>query len=363
MIICANPKAQYLSYREEIDAAIHAVLDKGRYVLGDEVRLFEEEFAAFCGASHGTGVGSGTEAIHLALGACGIGSGDEVITVSHTAVATVAAVELTGAKPVLVDIEPEHYTLDPAGLEAAITPRTRAIVAVHIYGQPVDMPAILEVARRHGLKVVEDCAQAHGAEFAGRRVGSLGDIACFSFYPTKNLGAIGDGGMVVTSDPALAQKAKLLREYGWAERYVSHIKGWNSRLDELQAAVLRVKLRHLAADNDKRRRLAALYCELLCGAPGLTLPVERPQGRHVYHLFVIRSDKRDLLKQHMDGAGIGCLIHYPVPVHRQPAYLGTGFGSLQHTERAAGEILSLPMYPELTEAEVRTVAARILEFA
>ncbi|QWV93645.1 DegT/DnrJ/EryC1/StrS family aminotransferase [Geomonas oryzisoli] len=363
MIICANPKAQYLSHREEIDAAIHTVLDKGRYVLGDEVRLFEDEFAAFCGASHGIGVGSGTEAIHLALAACGIAPGDEVITVSHTAVATVAAVELAGATPVLVDIEPDHYTIDPNRVEAAVTPKTRAIVAVHIYGQPADMPAILAIARRHGLKVIEDCAQAHGAEFAGQRVGSMGDMACFSFYPTKNLGAIGDGGMVVTSDPALAEKAKLLREYGWAARYVSYIKGWNSRLDELQAALLRVKLRHLAADNDKRRRLAALYGELLAGTPGITLPVERPQGRHVYHLFVIRSDRRDLLKGHLDAAGIGCLVHYPVPVHRQPAYEGTGFGSLEHTERAAAEILSLPMYPELPEADVQAVATAIREFA
>lgn len=362
MILCANPKAQYLTYKDEIDAAMMRVLERGRYVLGEEVRLFEEEFAAFCGVSHGIGVGSGTEAIHLALRCCDIGPGDEVISVSHTAVATVAAIEMCGARAVLVDIEPAGFTLDPARLEAAVTSRTRAIVAVHIYGQPADMPAVRSVARKHGLRVIEDCAQAHGAALDGKRVGAFGDLACFSFYPTKNLGALGDGGMVVTNDAPLAEKARLLREYGWASRYVSAIAGWNTRLDELQAAVLRVKLRYLEQDNEKRRHLAERYRYRLKDA-AVTLPTERAGTYHVYHLFVIRSMQRDLLKERMDTAGIGCLIHYPVPVHLQPAYLGRGSGPLGETERAAGQILSLPMYPELHEEELEHVAARILEFA
>jgi dTDP-4-amino-4,6-dideoxygalactose transaminase len=240
MILCGNPKAQYLARRDEIDAALKRVLESGWYILGEEVKAFEEEFASYIGVSYGVGVGSGTEAIHLALVACGIGQGDEVITVSHTATATVAAIELAGATPVFVDIEPDFYTMDPAKLDAAITSRTKAIIPVHIYGQPADMDPILEVAKKHNLRLIEDCAQAHGAIYRGKRVGSLGDVGCFSFYPTKNLGAIGDGGMLVTNNIELAQKARLLREYGWTERDVSQFAGWNTRLDEVQAAILRV---------------------------------------------------------------------------------------------------------------------------
>ena len=264
MILCSNPKAQYLSHKDEIDAAIRRVLNGGWYILGEEVKAFEREFADYMGVSYGIGVGSGTEAIHLALACCGIGPKDEVITVSHTAAATVAAIELTGAVPVLVDIEPDFFTMDPDRLEAAITPRTKAIIPVHLYGQPADIDPVLQIAHRYHLRVIEDCAQAHGATYKNKRIGSFGDMACFSFYPTKNLGALGDAGMIVTGDKELAQKALLLRQYGWAQRYVSNLAGWNSRLDEIQAAVLRVKLRYLDEDNARRVRLAEIYEEKLC---------------------------------------------------------------------------------------------------
>jgi len=362
-ILCSNPLAQYNTHRSEIDLAIQRVLDKGWYILGDEVKAFEEEFAGYIGVSHGIGVGSGTEALHIALSACGIGSGDEIITVSHTAVATAAAIELTGAKPVFVDIEPDFYSINPEEVERAITPRTKAIVPVHIYGQSADMSPILDIAEKHGLRVIEDCAQAHGALYRGRRLGSRGDMACFSFYPTKNLGAVGDGGMVVTDNAELAEKARLLREYGWAERYVSHIKGWNTRLDELQSAVLRVKLRHLDEDNKKRMKLAELYERELSGI-SLILPKERDGATPVYHLYVVRSEKRDSLQAFLKIKNIGSLVHYPVPIHLQPAYRGrlAAGNSLPETERAAREVLSLPMYPEIMETEIRTVAEAIKEF-
>lgn len=364
MILCGNPQAQYLTHQTEIDAAIRRVLDKGWYILGAEVAAFEAEFAAYIGAAQAIGVGSGTEALHLALRACGVGPGDEVITVSHTAVATVAAIELVGATPVLVDIEPDFFTLSPQRLEAAITPRTKAIMPVHLYGQPADMDSILEIAGRRNLRVIEDCAQAHGVIYKGRRVGSLGHLACFSFYPTKNLGALGDGGMVVTSQPDLGQQVRLLREYGWAERYISHTVGLNSRLDELQAAVLRVKLRHLDADNAARARLAAIYTQNLPNH-NLILPPTRPDVTHVYHLYVVRSARRDELQQHLRANGIAALVHYPKPVHLQPAYHGRlpGCDHLPETERAAQEILSLPIYPELSEPEVLAVINAIRLFS
>lgn len=356
MIACSNPGAQYRAHRGEIDAAIRTVLDSNRYVLGEEVRAFEAELAAFLGAGHAVGVGSGTEALHLALLACGVGRGDEVITVAHTAVATVAAIELAGAAPVLVDIEPATFTMDPRRLEAAIGPRTRAVVPVHLYGHPAELAAIVEIAHRHGVRVVEDCAQAHGATYRGRRVGTWGDLACFSFYPTKNLGALGDGGMVVTSDAGLAERVRLLREYGWAERYVSHLAGTNSRLDELQAAVLRVKLRHLDADNAARARLAAAY-EAGLGGTGLVLPTTAPDRSHVFHLYVVRCPRRDELLGELRANGVGALVHYPVPVHLQPAYHDRlrGSGDLPQTERAAREVLSLPIYPELEASDVQAV--------
>lgn len=363
MILCSQPQTQYLAHKDEIDLAIRRVLERGWYILGEEVKAFEAEFAAYIGVAHGIGVGSGTEALHVALVAAGIGPGDEVITVSHTAVATVAAIELAGAIPVLMDIEPDFYTLDPHQLESCISPRTKAIIPVHLYGQPADLGPILSIARQHGLMVIEDCAQAHGAIYQGRRVGSWGDMACFSFYPTKNLGALGDGGMVVTNDSQLAQRARLLREYGWAERYVSHLRGWNTRLDELQAAILRVKLRHLDQANTQRSTLAARYDAELSKA-GLGLPKSRPGATHVHHLYVVRSSRRDELQAHLKTKDIGALVHYPVPIHRQPAYLGRlpGGDSLPETERAAQEVLSLPMYPELPPNDLQTVVAAIEDF-
>jgi len=361
MILCSNPKAQYLSYKNDIDAAISRVLDSGWYILGDEVKKFEEDFARYIGISNAIGVGSGTEAIHLALASCGIGLGDEVITASHTAVATVAAIELAGATPVLVDIEPDFFTLDPNKLEEAITPQTKAILPVHLYGQPADLDAIVAIAREHGLYVIEDCAQAHGATVGGERVGSFGDMGCFSFYPTKNLSALGDGGAVVTDDPELAEKARLLREYGWSKRYISSVPGWNSRLDELQAAVLRVKLKYIDADNVARAKLAILYHEGLTGT-SLVLPTIREGAGHVYHLYVVRSKNRKALLGHLRLKGIGAGIHYPVPVHLQPAYARLVHRSLSETERAALEVLSLPMYPELSETEVRYIIKAIGEF-
>ena len=363
MILCSNPLPQYLSYKADIDAAISRVLSSGWYILGDELKAFEAEFASYIGVAHGIGVGSGTEALHVALAACGVERGDEVITVSHTAVATVAAIELIGAIPVFVDIEPDFYTVDPAAIEPAITSKTKAIVPVHLYGQPADMNPILAIARKHGIVVVEDCAQAHGAKYYDRIVGSWGDIACFSFYPTKNLGALGDGGMVVTDNHDLANRVRLLREYGWSERYVSHIPGWNTRLDEIQAAILRVKLLHLDDDNRKRHQIAGLYERELSGT-SLALPEERDGVTHAYHLYVVRSGERDSLQAFLRVKDIGSLVHYPVPIHLQPAYRGrlaTGKG-LPETEKAAREVLSLPMYPELREEEIMTVVSTVREF-
>lgn len=356
-------KAQIQALRAEIDAALAGVLERGYFILGPEVAAFEREFAGYIGAAEGVGVASGTDALHLALRACEVGPGDEVITVSHTAGATVAAVVMTGATPVLVDIDPRSFNIDPEQVARHITPRTKAILPVHLYGQAADLDPLLELARRHGLRVVEDCAQAHGAEYHGRLVGNWGDVGCFSFYPTKNLGALGDGGMVVTSDPALAERVRLLREYGWRERYRSTIHGYNSRLDELHAAVLRVKLRYLDQGNARRRELAQRYRQRL-GEDGVALPQELSYGRHVYHLFVVRSAKRDALQQYLRERGVGTLIHYPVPVHLQDAYgeLGLGPGSLPVTEQYAGAILSLPLYPELTDGAVDRVAAVVREF-
>jgi dTDP-4-amino-4,6-dideoxygalactose transaminase len=357
VIRCGNPRAQYVAHRAAIDEAIRRVLESGRYILGAEVAAFEREFASYIGVSEAVGVGSGTEALHLALAACGIGRGDEVITVAHTAVATVAAIELTGATPVFVDIEPDYFTLDPEQLEAAVTPKTKAIVPVHIYGQPAALDVINSIARRHGLRVIEDSAQAHGATYRERKVGGWGDIACFSFYPTKNLGAIGDGGAITTNDPALAEKVRHLREYGWVERNVSSVPGWNSRLDELQAAILRVKLRFLDADNKRRRAIADLYDELLADSD-LVLPKRRKDATHVFHLYVVRSNAREDLLSRLRVNGVDAAIHYPVPVHLQPAYRSRlSANNLTNTEYIAGEIVSLPIYPELADAEVERIAA------
>ncbi len=362
MILCSNPKAQYLSYKSEIDAAVSRVLNSGWYILGEEVKKFEEEFAGYIGVAKGVGVASGTEALHLALLAYGVGSGDEVITVSHSAVATTTAICLSGAFPRFVDIEPQFYTIDPEKIVSAIKPNTKAIIPVHIYGHPADMDPILEIAKKHNLLVIEDCAQAHGAMYKGMRVGSLGDVGCFSFYPTKNLGAIGDGGMIVTDNTALAEKAKLLREYGWVERNVSSYKGLNSRLDEIQAAILRAKLKHLDKDNLLRKHLADIYSSELKNT-SLMLPLLRKETSHVYHLFVIRSKKRDILFSFLREKSIGVSIHYPVPIHLQPAY--SHFGNrelLPETEKVTKEILSLPIFPELKTSEVKQITHAIKEF-
>jgi dTDP-4-amino-4,6-dideoxygalactose transaminase len=372
-----DPRANYRAHRAEIDAAIAAVLEGGRYILGEQVTSFEQEFAAYLGVGYAIGVGSGTDALHLALRACGMGPGLPVFTVAHTAVATVAAVELCGAAPVLVDINLADFTMDPNRLEDAVksgtarnasplqgTPFRGAIIPVHLYGQPADTTAILAIARRYDLALVEDCAQSHGATDNGQMTGAIGDIAAFSFYPTKNLGALGDGGAVVTSDANLAERVRLLREYGWRERYVSDIPGLNSRLDELQAAILRVKLRHLDADNALRRRLAAEYDRLLAKS-GLALPQVRPGAMPVYHQYVVRTAGRDALQTHLRSRAIGALIHYPVPVHLQPAYAGRlpGAAALPETETAARQVLSLPMFPELTGEQVRITAAAIAGWA
>jgi len=368
MIPQTDPKAGYLAQRRAIDAAIARVLEGGRYILGEEVAALEREFAAYIGVRHGVGVGSGTDALALALRAIGVMPEDYVVTVSHTAVASVAAIELAGARPLLVDIDPATFTMDAAELArvlAAPPGRIAAIVPVHLYGQPADLDAILALAGRHGVRVVEDCAQSHGARQGESRAGSRGDLAAFSFYPTKNLGALGDGGMVVTGDEALAERLRALREYGWRERYVSDIAGANSRLDELQAAVLRVKLGRLDADNARRAALAAAYDRGLAGL-ALGLPVRRAGASHVFHQYVVRSPARDALRDALARRGIGTNIHYPVPVHLQPAYRGRlaiGPSGLGESERAAREVLSLPLYPELGEDALAEVVAALRQLA
>lgn len=356
-------RAAYWAHKAAIDAAVQRVLESGWYILGREVESFEAEFAGFCGAAGAVGVNSGTDAIYLALRALDIGPGDEVITTAHTAVATAAAITLSGATPVFADIDPSTYTLDPAALAEAMTPRTRAVIPVHLYGRPADMDPILDVARAAGLAVIEDCAQAHGATYHGRPVGTLGDVGCFSFYPTKNLGALGDGGCVISNHLALLVRLRLLREYGWTPqaRYVSQIQGTNSRLDEMQAAILRVRLPRLADDNAARANLAALYAQLL--PPQLILPHAAPDRTHVWHLYVVRTQAalRDSLRARLAAQGIGTGIHYPVPIHRQPAYAhgGARFGDLPVTERIAREIISLPLNPTLTPAQVERVGAAL----
>jgi dTDP-4-amino-4,6-dideoxygalactose transaminase len=371
-LLPADPKANYLAHKDEIDQAIHRVLESGWYILGHEVTAFEQEFAQYIGVQGAVGTASGTDALHLALRACGIRRGDAVITVSHTAVATVAAIELAGAIPVLVDIEPKTFTMDPNCLEEAIreykgrrqlTTQTdlKAIIPVHLYGHPADMPAIMDIASRYDLFVIEDCAQSHGAAIDGRRTGAWGHLSAFSFYPTKNLGALGDGGAVVTNDSELAERARLMREYGWRDRYVSYLPGMNTRLDEIQAAILRGKLRFLDEENLRRQALAKVYEETLSSI-NLKLPSCSPGARHVYHQYVVRSKHRDSLREFLRERGVGTLIHYPVPIHQQPAYQGRlrCVSSMLNTERVAREILSLPMYPELTSEQVRQVAEKIV---
>ncbi len=344
----------------ELEAAARRVLASGWFILGPELEAFEAAFAGYHGVPHAVGVANGTDAVELALRALGIGAGDEVITVAHTAVATVCAVERAGALPVLVDVDERTFTIDPHAAEAAITPRTRAIVPVHLYGHPADMDAVMALARRHGLAVVEDCAQAHGARWRGRLVGTIGDLGAFSFYPTKNLGALGDAGAVVARDEQLAARLRRLRNYGQRERYEHVEAGQNSRLDELQAAFLRVKLAHLDAHNAERRRLAALYARGLAGAP-LRLPEIAAGAEHVFHLFVVRHPERNRLRAELAAAGIGTLIHYPAPVHLQPvyAYLRERCGALPVTEQLTREIVSLPLFVGLGDERVARVVEAI----
>jgi dTDP-4-amino-4,6-dideoxygalactose transaminase len=356
-------QAQYQAHRDEIDRAILDVVASGQFVLGPNVRTFETELAEYVGCRRAVGVASGTDALQLALVALGIGPGDEVITTPFTFIATASTISHTGAVPVFVDIDPRTFNIAPELVEAAITPRTKAILPVHLFGQMVDMEPILDIARRHGLRVIEDAAQAIGAEEGGKRAGSAGDIGCFSFYPTKNLGAYGDGGMVTTNDPVLAEKVDMLRRQGSKKKYFNEVLGFNSRLDEIQAALLRVKLKYLDAWAEERQRVARRYAELLAGT-GVETPHERPDVRHVYHQYTIRSRHRDELRAYLKEQGIGTMIYYPVPLHCLPLYAGLGYaeGSLPESERAAAEVLSLPMYPELEEEQIQTVAAAVVAF-
>jgi dTDP-4-amino-4,6-dideoxygalactose transaminase len=353
------PRAFFEEHRAEVLGAMARVLDSGRYILGEEVRAFEQEFAGQFGFAGAVGVANGTDAIAIALRSLGVGRGDRVVTVSHTAVATVAAIEMAGAEPVFADISADTYTLDPGSLERTLraVPGVKAVIAVHLYGHPADMPSILEVARRFDLRIIEDCAQAHGAKLDGRFAGGFADAATFSFYPTKNLGALGDGGMVASSDPECTARVRQLREYGWVSRYVSDMPGVNSRLDELQAALLRLRLPLLEAGNRRRAHIAEAY-DTGFARTGLILPKTRPGFTHVYHQYVVRHPQRDRLKARLEEKGIGANIHYPVAVHCQPAYyarLPMDPAGLAVTEAVALQVLSLPMYPELADITVERV--------
>lgn len=363
MLLPADPKASFLAHADEIRAAIERVLASGHYILGPEVESFEKEFSAYQNDGYTVGVANGTEAIEIALRALGVKAGDAVATVANTVTATVAAIEQIGAKPVFVEIDPMTLTMSPVALAATLskTPAIKAVVPVHLYGQPADLPAILAVASKSGAKVVEDCAQAHGAAIGGRKVGTFGDAAAFSFYPTKNLGALGDGGAIFTRDENFAAKVRQLRQYGWRERYISEIPGRNSRLDELQAAILRVKLKYLEAENAKRRELAGRYLTRLKNAGTLRLPQVGAGQTHAFHQFTVRVAKRDALRAALLDRGISCGILYPVPVHRQPAFADAAL-SLPETERACAEVLCLPCHPALTASDVDSVCDEILRW-
>lgn len=364
-ILVSDPRAGYLALREEIDAAMRVVLEGPAYVLGAPVARFESAFASYVGVEHGVGVNNGTDAIHLALRALGVGVGDEVITVSHTAVATVAAVRMSGAMPVLADVDAGTRTISVEAARSLITPRTKAIIAVHLYGHPAEVDGLLRLCNDHGLKFIEDCAQAHGAMYKDRMVGSFGHASTFSFYPTKNLGAIGDGGMVLTNDADLARSLRLYRQYGWESPQYSLIEGWNSRLDPIQAAVLSVKLDHLPAHTARRRSLAARYADALKDLP-LQQPMEAGGCRHVHHLYVVETKDqatRDDLRAFLLERGVQSGIHYPFPVHRQPAYRSwVRTSEMTTTDRLAATVLSLPLYPELDDARQVLVCEAIKDF-
>jgi dTDP-4-amino-4,6-dideoxygalactose transaminase len=354
-------KAQYGSIREEVDAAVREVFDGTAFAGGPFVARFEKEFAAFCGTRFAAGVGSGTDALWMALMALGIGPGDEVITVPDTFIATAEAISVCGARPVFVDVDPVTYNMDPSKLEAAITRKTKAVIPVHLFGQMADMDPILEIARERKLSVIEDASQAHGAEYKGRKAGSLGDAGCFSFYPGKNLGACGEAGAVVTGNEELDRKIRMLRDHGQARKYHHAVVGWNARMDGIQGAVLGVKLRHLPAWNEGRRRNAGIYGEVLRGVNGIVTPKEAAYARHVYHIYAIRVPDRDRLIAALAGKDIHCGIHYPVPLHLTEAYgyLGFGRGAFPVAEQLASEFVSLPMFPELTREQIESVGKGI----
>ncbi|MFA4843690.1 MAG: DegT/DnrJ/EryC1/StrS family aminotransferase [Candidatus Margulisiibacteriota bacterium] len=355
---------QNIALRLELDQAVAAVITSGKFILGETVAEFEREAAAYCGTAHAIGVASGTDALHLALKAVGVKAGDEVITTPFTFVATADAIAYCNATPVFVDIEPNTFNIDPAKIEAAITPKTKAIIPVHLYGQSCAMDKIMVLAKKHNLAVVEDCAQAIGAKLAGKKVGSMGNIGCFSFFPTKNLGCFGDGGLVTTNDARLADELRVLRGHGSRKTYHYDLIGFNSRLDALQAAVLSVKLPHLDEFIDRRRRNAAIYRQRLAGLAGVVLPGELPLGLHTYNQFTIRAKDRDRLIDHLKGKGVGAAVYYPLSLHLQTAFAGLGYkpGSMPQSELAQSEVLSLPIFPELTEAEAETTAAAVREF-
>lgn len=364
MIPFLDLKAQHAAIRHELNEAIDRVFESSQFVLGREVEQFEQEFARYCGVRHAAGVNTGTSALHLAMLAAGIGPGDEVITVPFTFVATVAAVRYTGATPVLVDVDPQTLTMDVDRIEAAITPKTRAILPVHLYGQMAEMDRIMAIARRHGLLVIEDACQAHGAEYHGRRAGSIGDLGCFSFYPGKNLGACGEGGMVVTSNEEYVRRVKMLRDWGQAKKYLHELKGFNFRLEGLQGALLRVKLRHLESWTDARRVRGARYAGALADADVIA-PADVPNTRHVFHVYAVRCADRPSLQQALEHEGIHTNIHYPIPVHLQPAHADLGYheGDFPVSESAARQVLSLPMYPELPLEAVDRVADAVRRHA
>ncbi|MEY2819494.1 MAG: hypothetical protein RL275_2957 [Chloroflexota bacterium] len=363
MISLVDLTAQYHSIKKEIDTAVLATLESGYFILGPQVVKFEESIAAYLGVQHAIGLASGTDALVIALRALNIGEGDEVIIPAYTFFATAGTVMSVGAKPVIADVDPQSYQIDVSKIEVAITSKTKAIIPVHLYGHPAEMGPILEIARKHGLKVIEDNAQGFGAEYLGKKTGSFGDIACLSFFPTKNLGAYGDGGAVATNDPALAERMRMLRTHGWKKKYYSEEVGYNSRLDALQAAILQAKFPHLDSWNEKRRELSKRYTEHL--APlGIVTPVEREWAKHVYHLYIIRSEKRDELQAFLKQKGIASEVYYPIPPHLSVPCKKFGYkeGDFPHAEKAAKETLALPLYPELTLAQQDEVIATIKEF-
>lgn len=362
MIPFVDLRAQYDIIKSEVDAAILSVLESCQFTLGSEVARFEEEFATYAGSKFAIGVNTGTSALHLALLAADIGPADEVITVPFTFVATVAAIHYTGARPVFVDIDPRTFTMDPLEIKAAITPRTKAIIPVHLYGQPADMDPIVAIAKKHNLIVIEDACQAHGAEYKGKRAGSLGDFGAFSFYPGKNLGAYGEGGLVTTQDAQFNRTVRMLRDWGAEKKYQHVLKGYNYRLEGLQGAVLRVKLKYLESWTEARRAAAARYDAAFAGS-GIDAPQASAYARHVYHIYAIRTGERPRWQDALEEQGIQTAIHYPFPVHLLPAYADLGYraGQFPHSERAANEVLSLPMFPELTEDQTNTVARAVLD--